>query len=466
MPPLPEDAFEREFRGLSASDRSAFVAALWTARGWETTVSNGIIVAERDGERRRIRAVDPGRFGTPEMAGIGTLVTARDRERVREAAASAGVEYVSPADLRNLLLYGIKRETATELYEKWFDRPLRRTAPDTGSDNAGEATGSGLSAAVPFIAENRRALSALALVVLVGVAVASPALIDGTAPQSPVAGEQEAPSGSATVADVNLSPSPTESSRFPPGMTAAGVVNASTLTAAHVDGVRNRSRVRSLNATGPWNAAFMGGAKQRNVTASIQNETQYRAESLSIVTVENQTMEISSYATGGSLYQRVVYPDGIEYSPYGSIDYYQYPIEDNPATQYDEVETYLDLFFEGAESTVVTCAIDYETDCPTYRLEVTGGPPAAVSASAEEYRALAIVSDTGVINTIRVTYTVPNADGDRVRASFALDYRFGQVEISPPAWLPQQWGGNETTTANSTTATETPPRTETPTPAE
>lgn len=456
MPPVSVDRFASALRGISTSSRTAFVAALWTARGWETAATDGVIVANRDGKRRRIRVVDPGRFGAPNMAGIDTLVTARDRKSVREAAASAGVEYVSPNDLHDLLLYGVERATAAELYERWFDEPLLQRAPEAGT-NAGESNRSGPPTGVPFLLENKRILGALILVLLVGIVVTGPSLTGGTTPaQSPVAGEQETLGGVDGVDSVAPSPSSTEDTQFPPGVSPAGVGNASALAEAHVSGVRGRSRIRSLNASGPWNATFMAGAKQRNESIRVQNETNYRADSVSIVTVENQTMAISSYAANGSLYQRAVYPDGIEYSPTGSVDYYRYPANWNPATQYDEVETYLELFFEGAESTVVTCAIDYDTDCPTYRLEVTGEPPATISASAEEYRALAIVSDTGVITTIRVTYTVPNTDGKRVQAAFALDYRFEDVELSPPAWLPEEWGGNKSTTTETGRETPTP----------
>lgn len=464
MPPLREEEFEREFRGLSPSDRTAFVAALWTARGWDTTITDGVIVAERDGggEQQRIRAVNPGRFGTPEIADIDVLVAARDRERIREEAIGAEIEYVPPGELYDLLLYGIERETAAQIYDEWFDEPLLRTAPAAGG-NAGEPGRIGPSAVVPFLVENRRVLSILTLVLLVGVAVAAPALTSGPTPaQSPAATEQETFGEVDEFNSETASPSATEESQYPPGVSPAGVVNASELADAHVRGVRNRSRVRSLNAREPRNATYISGATQRNVTVWIRNETNYRAESVSTVTVDNQTFEISSYAADGSLYQRVVYPEGVEYSPNGTIDYYRYPADENPATKYDEVEPYLDLFFEGAESTVVTCAIDYDTDCPTYRLEVTGGPPATVSAAAEEYRALAIVSDTGVITTIRVSYTVPNSDGKRVQATFSLDYQFGDVELSAPGWLPEQWGGN--TSTSTETGTET--HTETPTPTE
>ncbi|MFW5949369.1 MAG: hypothetical protein ACOCSD_07215, partial [Halolamina sp.] len=257
MPPVPLDAFTREFRRLSPGDRAGFVAAVWAARGWETTVDGDVVVADRGEDRRRIRVVAPGWFGTPDLDDVDVLVVARDRKGVRSVASEAGVEYVPPEILRDLVLYGIDRNRARTLYGEWFDRPLTRTAPEPETE---ERAFDWFWAALPSLTGNRRAVGTLLFVVLVGIAVAGPALPGGSAPdQSPVTAADVTPADEPGGAVGAASPTPTERSGLPSGVTRAGVVDPTTLVAAHTAGVRNRSRVRSVTMTGSPNTSTMDG---------------------------------------------------------------------------------------------------------------------------------------------------------------------------------------------------------------
>lgn len=447
MPPVPVDEFVREFRALSASERTAFVANLWDARGWATTVEDDV-VAERDGERRRIRVVDPGRFGTPNLEEADTLVAARDREAVREAAREAGVEYFSPRDLYDLLLYGIERETARDLYASTFGQSLERAPPEpeSGDEGAGTVRDSDpiatASAAIPTLSGNRRAIAALLLLVLVGVAVVGPPL-PATAPD-----QQPVTVGDVTAGDVRTgaiggaSPSPTESPALLPGVTREGVVDARTLGNAHVANVQNRSRVQRVTMTGPPNTSVMGGASTRNQTLRAVNGSYYRFRSVDRISGETEwTRQFDVYADGEHEYWRIAMQNETHYS--------RYTDEARSATRFDDPTGALYRYFAGANDTVVSCAIEYETDCPTYRIEVDGDPPAVLEGHVEDYQALAIVSDRGVITTIRVNYTLPDRDddGEREQVRYALDYQFEPVDVTAPEWLSEA--------QNETTGTET-----------
>lgn len=449
MPPVPTDEFAREFRALPASERTAFVAALWDARGWETTIEEDV-VAERDDERRRIRVVDPGWFGTPNLGDADTLVAARDREAVRAAVSEAGVEYVSPADLHDLLLYGIDREAASDLYESTFDQPLERTPPEPESNVDESEAGQGgaiaaASAALPTLSGNRRGVAALLLLLLVGVAVVgSPLPADSPEQRSVTVGD--ATSGDERAGAIGgASPSPTALPGLLPGVTRAGVVDPSALAAAHVQQVQNRSRVRSVTVTGPPNTSVMGRAVAQNLTTRIVNESYYRHRAASRFDGEDEwTSRVGVYADGEQVYQRLTLGNDTRYS--------RYSVTERPATQYDDLTSYLYRYFAGANDTIVRCAIDYDTDCPTYRIEVDGEPPAVLEGEVENYEALAIVSDRGVITTIRASYTLPDRDddGERDQVRFALDYQFEEVEVTVPSWLSE--ARNET----ATEATSTP----------
>lgn len=461
MPPVPAEAFASEFRDRPASDRVGFVAALWAARGWETTVEDGRVVAERDGDRRRIAVVDPGRFGTPEFEGVDTLVVTRDRRAVRDAADEAGVEYVPPAELRELLLYGIERDTAETLYAAWFDRPLQREPAD-GSET--EGLRGVVTTALSSLGGNRRAAVALLLVAVVGIVVAGPVLTGGTAPeQSPITVGNVTPEAEGGGAIGAASPTPTERPGLLPGVTRAGVVEPYVLAEAHAASVRNRSRVRSVRVTGPPNDSIMGGTTARNLTTRIVNRSHYRHRSISRFAGGDEpewTGLLGVYADGERVYQRL--------SVGGDTRYSRYSIAERPATRYDDLSSSLYRYFVGADS-IVRCAIDFQTDCPTYRIVVDGDPPTMLEEEVEGYEALAIVSDRGMITTIRASYTLPDSDddGERERVRFELDYEFEAVDVSPPEWLPEARNATgartpstppNTTTANATaTSTATPP---------
>ena len=446
MPPVPEEAFASEFRGLSASDRLAFVAGLWAARGWETTVEGGDVVAERNDERCRIRVVAPGRFGTPEVAGADVLVTARDRAGVRKAAEGAGVEYVPPTELRDLLLYGVDRDVAASLYAEWFGRPLVRSVPDEPDDRPLAET---VADALPPVAKRRRVVVAVLLIALVGVAVAGPALSGvGSPDQSPVTMSDVTPDEETPGAIGASTPEPTEPPGLLPGVTASGIVEVSTLAEAHVAGVRNRSRVRSVTVAGPPNTSIMSGTTRRTLTTWIDNESHYRHQAESQFPGESGWDGAAGvYADGEVAYQRIVVGNDSAYS--------RFPVADRPASQYDDVAPYLYRYFTNTEATVVTCAIRFETDCPTYRIEVDAPPP-GFADGVRAFDALAIVSDRGVVTTIRVNYTIV-VDGEPQEVRLAADYRFEPVDPVPPEWLPaaKNATANRTATEDDTTPTAT-----------
>ncbi|NHX36049.1 MULTISPECIES: hypothetical protein [Halolamina] len=441
MPPVSVDAFASEFRGLPASERTEFVSAVWAARGWETTVEAGVVVAERGDDRRRIRVADPGRFGTPDLDGVDTIVAARDREAVQAAAVEAGVAYVPPADLRDLLLYGIERETAAEIYAEGVDRPLERTVTDE-ADEAGLLDT--VLAAIPALGENRRAIVAILLVVLVGVVAAGPPLTGGDGPtQSPITVANGTPEGADGGAIGAESPTPTAMPGLSPGVTRAGVVDPTALAEAHVDGVRNRSRVVAWELTSP-SGSSTGANTVRNATARIANASHYARRRAVVRPEDNWSTRVTdeTYAGGSDVFRRISFPNETRYARYDLAEY--------PATTIDaNVETYLYRYFVGADEAVVTCAIEYDTDCPTYRVEIDGDAPALLESEVEEYEALLIVSNRGVITTIRASYTLPDSDddGEREQVRFALDYQFEAVDVTPPDWL---------SAARNATATETP----------
>ncbi|QKY19527.1 hypothetical protein B4589_003730 [Halolamina sp. CBA1230] len=464
MQPVPAHAFASEFRALPAGDRVGFVADLWAARGWETSVEDDVVVAERDDERRRIRVTDPGRFGTPDLSGVDTLVAARDRDAVQSAAAEAGVRYVPPEKLRDLLLYGVERDAAAALYEEWFDQPLERTVVDEADEETALDTVRGR---IPAVVGQQRALVGLLLVALVGVALAGPTVPGiGGPDREPITVGDVTPAEESGGAIGARSPTPTDGPELLPGVTRAGVVDPAALVSAHKAAVRNRSRVRSVVITGPPNASVTAGAVRQNLTTRIVNASHYRHRTVSQLSkdAENGSMaRLGVYADGEAVFQRTVFNE---------TRYARFPPSQRPGTLYDDLTSYLYRYVVSDDSTV-HCVGENASGCRTYRIAVDGDPPTVLQGDIADYEAVANVSDRGVIRRIRASYTLPDRDddGEREPVRFALDYRFETVELSPPAWLPEarnetapvttptpaNASENGTATSRATsTATETP----------
>jgi hypothetical protein len=110
---VPEDAFRELLADLSGDAFVAFVADLWRARGHEV-VREGDRLHVDDGTLLVVERVDPA--------------ASRDGDQ-RPVSATPLPEHapddaVGPDDLRRMLLYGVERERAAELFEEQFDRPL------------------------------------------------------------------------------------------------------------------------------------------------------------------------------------------------------------------------------------------------------------------------------------------------------------------------------------------------------
>lgn len=116
MPAASDAWVARQFSALSAAERRRFLAALWEARGYETGVDGGSVVVHGD-ETRRLAVV--GRWPwRPCDADI--VVGVRDTNRARAYADARDAEFVPPAALRRLLLYGIERDDAEDLTREYF----------------------------------------------------------------------------------------------------------------------------------------------------------------------------------------------------------------------------------------------------------------------------------------------------------------------------------------------------------
>lgn len=443
MPPLPAERFVSLFQSLSPTARTTFVAELYGARGWETARDGDVIVASRDGEEQRIRVVDPGRFGTPDLDEVDVLVTSRDREAVQEAAKAAGVAYLPPDAVREQLLYAIDRETADALFADTFDEPLH-AARDTGSPLVERVreTAATVWSTVSAPSGSRQLGAVLVVALLVGVAVAGPALspssqADTSLPSETFTADDAGALGGSTSTETAVT-TVGETGR-PAGLGERRITDLDRLLDGHVETVLRTPRTLEVRASGPRNATVMDGRTRWNYTARIESPRQYRYEGRFVFPSSRypptndssaDLVDVSIYTAGGTKYRRIAEPTGTTYREYLT------ETTGDSTTFAGVVRSYYERFLRG-ERSIVDCTGTLESgDCFAYRIVITGAPESI--PDAESYRAVAIVQDDGVISSLRVSYTLPDDDGDSERETvrFSVAYEaLGETTISTPDWL-------------------------------
>lgn len=125
MPAGSEAWVARQFSALSAGERHRFLAALWGAQGYETSVDSGSVLVHGD-QPQKLAVV--GRWPL-RSSDADIVVGKRDTDRARAYAHAHDAEFVPPAVLRRLLLYGIDRDTADELTREYFGTAVTEVSP-------------------------------------------------------------------------------------------------------------------------------------------------------------------------------------------------------------------------------------------------------------------------------------------------------------------------------------------------
>jgi hypothetical protein len=449
MPPVSSERFGTLLRSLGSAERRAFVADLWSARGWETAIDGGVIDATRGGERQRIRVVDPGRFGAPNVGDADVLVTTRDRDAVREAAESAGARYVTPADLREQLLYGLDRETAGALFETTFGRPIDATGePEPSGLQRARAVPGWIRSAVAGHGPGPRSLAVvLVALLLVGVAVGGPALSPRDASESTVLTQTFTPGDAGAVGAVTASPTPVtetpddEANTRPAGLGVRSVTDLRALADGHTTAVIGTSRTLEVSARGPPDTALMRGRTAWKYTARIEQSHHYRVEGReaypsSLFPPANEssadTVRIGIYAVGDRMYRQRQTPNDTEY------ERHLLEIAGDASGYATTVRGYLLTYLRGERTSVECAGTLTGGECFAYRIAVTG-TPSTVPEGASDYRAVAVIQDNGLVSSLDVRYVLPDEDGDgspeRVRLQVQYDY--SSVQVTPPEWLPE-----------------------------
>lgn len=159
--PPDSDVLASHLRGLDADALASFVATLWAARGFETSRVDGVVVAERDGERLVVAPIPAGRLGRSgrvtgldrvariarsarlgrvarvDAAGargrvdrrIDVVVAPGRSDRGTRLAREHDARLLDAGDLHGMLWFGIDRRTAVEVCEATFGAPPGELRP-------------------------------------------------------------------------------------------------------------------------------------------------------------------------------------------------------------------------------------------------------------------------------------------------------------------------------------------------
>lgn len=441
MPPVAADEFATLLRDLDPDAQLRFVADVWAARGWETSVEGDRVVAERDGRRVTVTVATPPRFGRASVPETDVVVTTRADGDFAAAAEEAGVAYLPPDELLTRLLYGVDRDRAEAVFQDYFDRPLTVEGGAYGR-GSGLATG---SSRVPW-----RLVVAVGLVLLVGAAVAFP-------PNLSLGGGEE-PLPTDRVTPVDLGTATAEPSSYPPGISSEGITNVSRLTAAHRDSLLGREYRWHVQARGLASAPGMNNRTAWNYTVRVENPTHYHFRGTFVEATpegEREVNRVDIYAEGGPAYRRSVEGEVTAYR--------RYPIETaGDASLYANEARRLLLRYLATDESRVVCTPDHPSgNCSSF-LVVATGTPAAFEREVRDYRAEAAVTSAGRVLRLHVSYAVPNyGNGTLALVEFEFVYdRFGEVQIERPPWLdearstatatPATGAANESETATTT----------------
>ena len=133
--------FADRFAGANVETRTAFVADLWEALGWETNVDGRVVTAERTTpvtESRKLLVPDTHRITSddggveiadhdPDATDIDAVVAPADA-----AMTDPEVDRIDATDLAERARYGVDRADARTVFSHHFGRPLASRASAAG----------------------------------------------------------------------------------------------------------------------------------------------------------------------------------------------------------------------------------------------------------------------------------------------------------------------------------------------
>lgn len=452
------ETFARYLRRLDDEAFTAFVAALWDARGWAVTREDGLLRVSDGATVRLLAPVAGGRFrGTPSVPDDGrvdaVVTAALEPDDAASLAADRGADLLDARDVHRMLRYALDPDVAASLCATHLGArpeemrpPLRRRASDARDHLP--AAGTVLSAALAILAVGGVVWLLTAGGSLTGERPTPPTIEPGPGTGTTV----ETPDDPATAE--------LEGVEDVPGLSSSGVADVAALARSHEQVLTNRSYTRSSTYRGPGPRNRTRGFVVRNTEVRTDG-TRWRQRVTTIWNRdegedERQRRVVETFFDGEAGY--VARYDGEGFT-YERTD--ERPAEiallDPTAVSGQTVRRYLSV-----DDTSVTGTVTDDGD-RYYRVVGSGDPSAAGLDGVADYSVVALVHESGYVGGLQASYVVETPNGTReATASIAYD-AVGATPVDPPEWYERRWGGDpgtEGTTVREGNATESDPGTE------
>jgi hypothetical protein len=482
MEDAPEPPFSALLAALDGSELTAFVAAVYDARGWETDRTDGVVLATPPGANEPRRIVVDGAGPADRVVDVSD-----DGESTRD-----GATVVDAHDLWEQLRYALDADEAAALCRRFFDRDLaaidgpgdasggtagaeasddsaarearddrahgvgrastttrqdgRRGAPPAGgettatreSDDGGDRPGGR-----GWSPDSLRWLVAGLALLIVGGAVVGGAVVAGgwslggdagtTGPAADATATPDgtrSPSATATEASPATSsgaPAAGEASGFPPGVDEDGIADVERLATAHRTALSGRSYQIRISRREYEGDVLRGVVHEHVVVASPDR---YRSRVWRLGALEHRSFLIasgSSYANGSRRYVRTVSNDRTRNASERTVILVSRTADSDRFA--DRTSRAVQWYLDAEESSIVGTTERNGTRLFRVRFEGDAWPP-ATNVSGE-----ALIDERGVVRVLQREH-VPDADrDDRVDTTVWIEP--GPVTVTRPEWLPE-----------------------------
>lgn len=429
-------AVEARLRDLDSHAGAALVADLWAARGYETTLEGGEVVATAGDESFTVHVAEAGKELRRPPA-EGDVVVALDT-RGWDVASDHGGRVLDATDLAEMLLYAVDLETRTALCRRHFG-----SSPEALSGSRGAALEDRLLSLTAWQSPTKTALVVFLLVI---GATAVAGLTVGPGPDGGLDRTGTTPTSVGTpVAVPSLTPTPATGVTTVPGLTPDGVENLTALALAHERFLGRLSFTFTawVDLYRPRDGDPNATRIQRDVDVSVATD-----RSLVVASVEDDTGRrpvLTMYTDGRSRYVAEATDEGTRYRRLGPDDPSPMAVPGPQALRRDVVVQYL-----STPNTTVDTRIR-RGGWLGYRVTGTGAPTAPGLENVVNYSVVAFVTEDGFVRELVAEYEVPTDEGTYpVRFEVSYD-RLGQTTASSPPWYEREFGENTTTATDSGT---------------
>ncbi|KAB1197810.1 MULTISPECIES: hypothetical protein [Haloferax] len=453
----------------------AFVADVWRARGFETAVDSGVVVARRSGQTTVLAPVCSRTIQKMSWwlrphgdRDIDVVVSFGDNRRGQAVADHHGATHVDSVALVEMLLYALDRHEAERLCERHFGAPIDGLTPPLRTRTRQRIDRFERRVAHASRPTSRGATALVVFVLVLSVGAVSSGLVDSPLDQSTQPGvgsaggseavnseqptvepyEQPTPATARASAADSTTPSAPISSAFVgtvgedelepvedgdlasvPGVSETGITNLTALSDAHEATFSNRSYTLWLDTYRPRDDHPNSTRVQYDTDVAVSGDTYLVVEN---VEAGRTRARVRTVNYDGSDWYVVEHQNGSQQTRKIDGETADPPIQFEPR----QLNPSLVRQYLATRTTNVTGKVRVG-NTTYYRIEGSQRPSIGGVEPVRDYQFVAYVDDRGTVSDATVTYGLVSGDGVyRVR----FEWTYGNLDsttIRQPSWTTQ-----------------------------